>query len=136
MWPTNSQTSRFFANILILKGISSFDQGLIMIHQWLLQIHQDSKVAKLGFCRKSQLNFDQALLSHTLCEMTHPKLIFKRMQFTTIHIHIPRSKNLLTRSYEFGHYRSFWKVNKNTFFFKAYNLIMEYQNEMRTKRVG
>ena len=33
---------------------------VIMIHQGLLKIHQDSKVAKLGFCRKSQLNFDQA----------------------------------------------------------------------------
>ena len=42
------------------EGYLSFDQGLIMIHQGLLKIHQDSKVAKLGFCRKSQLNFDQA----------------------------------------------------------------------------
>ena len=50
----------FFVNILILKDNSSFDQGLNMIHQGLLKIHQDSKVAKLGFCRKSQLNFDQA----------------------------------------------------------------------------
>ena len=65
-WSFDSQTSRFFVNILILKYISSFDQGLIMIHQGLLIIHQDSKVAKLGFCRKSQLNFDQAYLSHTL----------------------------------------------------------------------
>ena len=49
----------FFVNILIFKYNSSFDQGLVMIHQGLLKIHQDSKVAKLGFCRKSQLNFDQ-----------------------------------------------------------------------------
>ena len=35
-------------------------QGLIMIPQGLLTIHQNPKVAKLGFCRKSQLNFDQA----------------------------------------------------------------------------
>ena len=60
MWPTYSQTSRFLVKILLLKYISSFYQGLIMIHQGLLTIHQDSKVAKLGFCRKSQLNFDQA----------------------------------------------------------------------------
>ena len=65
--------------------------------------------------------------------MTHPKLIFKRMQFPTIHLHTPRSENALTRSYKFGHYRSFLKVNKNTFFAKAYNLSMEYQNEMRPK---
>ena len=51
---------KIFINILILKDISSFYQGLIMIHQGLLKIHQDSKVAKLGFCRKSQLKFDQA----------------------------------------------------------------------------
>ena len=65
--------------------------------------------------------------------MTHPKLIFRRMQLPTIHIHTPRSENALTRSYKFGHYRSFLKVNKNTFFSKAYNLSMEYQNEMRPK---
>ena len=66
--------------------------------------------------------------------MTHPNLILKRMKFHTIHLHTPRSKYALTRSYEFGHYRSFWKVNKNTFFFvKASNLSMEYQNEMRPK---
>ena len=33
-------------NILILKYISSFDQGLIMIHQGLLIILQDPKVTK------------------------------------------------------------------------------------------
>ena len=42
------------------EGYLSFYQGLIMIHQGLLKIHQDSKDAKLGFYRKSQLNFDQA----------------------------------------------------------------------------
>ena len=60
LWPTYSKTSIFLVNILNLKYISSFDQGLIMIHQGLLIIHQEPKVAKLGFCRKSQLNFDQA----------------------------------------------------------------------------
>ena len=65
--------------------------------------------------------------------MTHPKLILNRMKFTTIHLHIPRSENALTRSYKFGHYRSFLKVNKNTFISKAYNLSMEYQNDMRPK---
>ena len=65
--------------------------------------------------------------------MTHPKLILNRIQIPTIHIHTPRSRNALTRSYKFGHYRSFLKVNKNTFFAKAYNLIMEHQNEMRPK---
>ena len=65
--------------------------------------------------------------------MTHPKLILKRMQFNTIHLHTPRSRNSLTKSYKFGHYRSFLKVNKNTFFSKAYNLGMVYQNEMRPK---
>ena len=65
--------------------------------------------------------------------MTHPKLILKRMQFPTIHLHTPRSRKALTKSYKFGHYRSFLKVNKNTFFAKAYNLSMEYQNEMIPK---
>ena len=65
--------------------------------------------------------------------MTHPKLILKRIKFPTIHLHTPRSINALTKSYKFGHYRSFFKVNKNTFFAKAYNLSMEHQNEMRTK---
>ena len=61
------------------------------------------------------------------------KVIFNRMQFPTIHLHTPRSRNALTKSYKFGHYRSFLEVNKNTFFAKAYNLSMEYQNEMRPK---
>ena len=65
--------------------------------------------------------------------MTHPKLIFKRIQFPTIHLHTPRSRNALTKSYKFGHYRSFLKVNKNTFFSKAYNLSMEYKNVMIPK---
>ena len=65
--------------------------------------------------------------------MTHPKLILNRMPFSTIHIHLPSSKYALTRSYEFGHYRSFWKVNKNTFFVKASYMNMEYQIEMRPK---
>ena len=67
--------------------------------------------------------------------MTHPKLILNRMQFPTINIHTPRSRNVLTRSYKFGHYRSFLKVNKNTFFAKAYNLRMVYQNDMGPKRL-
>ena len=67
--------------------------------------------------------------------MTHPKLILKRMQFHTIHLHTPRSRNALTKNYKFGYYRSFFKVNKNTFVSKAYNLSMEHQNEMRPKRL-
>ena len=65
--------------------------------------------------------------------MTHQKLIFKRIQFPAIHLHTPRLINALTRSYKIGHYRSFLKVNKNTFFAKAYNLSMEYQNSIRPK---
>ena len=65
--------------------------------------------------------------------MTHPNRILRRMKLLTIHLHTPRSKYSLTRSYEFEHYRSFWKVNKNTFFVKASYMIMEYQIEMRQK---
>ena len=65
--------------------------------------------------------------------MNHPKLILNRMQCPTIHLHLPSSKYALTRSYEFGHYRSFWKVNKNTFFVKASYMSMEYQTEIRQK---
>ena len=65
--------------------------------------------------------------------MTHTKLILNRMKFPTIHLHLQSSKYALTKSYEFGNYRSFWKVNKNTFFVKASNLSMEYQIEMRPK---
>ena len=65
--------------------------------------------------------------------MTHPNLILNMMQFHTIHLHTPRSRNLLTQSYKFGHYRSFLKVNKNTFFSKAHNLSMEHPNEMIPK---
>ena len=50
--------------------------------------------------------------------MTHPKLILKKMQFRTIHIHTRSSKNALTRSYEFWHYKSFLKVKKTPFLSK------------------
>ena len=65
--------------------------------------------------------------------MTHPKLMLNMMQLPTIHLQLPSSKYALTRSYEFGHYRSFWKVNKNTFFVKASYISMEYQISMRPK---
>ena len=65
--------------------------------------------------------------------MTHPKLILNRMQFPTIHLHLPSTKYALTRSYEFGHYTSFWKVNKNTFWVKASYMNMEDSIEMRPK---
>ena len=67
--------------------------------------------------------------------MTHPKLILKNMKLPTIHLHTPRSQNSHTRSYKFGHYRSFLKVHKNTFFAKAYHLSMEDQNEMIPKEM-
>ena len=62
---------------------------------------------------------------------TSPSLF--HLSLSTIHIQLPSSKYALTRSYEFGHYRSFWKVNKNTFFVKASYMSMEYQKEMRPK---
>ena len=65
--------------------------------------------------------------------MTHPKLILNRMKLSTIHLHLPSSKYALTRSYEFGHYRSFWKVNKNIFFFIFLYIFFYYQIEMRPK---
>ena len=55
------------------------------------------------------------------------------MPFSTIHLHLLSSKYALTRSYEFGHYRSFWKVNKNTSFVKDSYINMEYQINMRPK---
>ena len=65
--------------------------------------------------------------------MTHPKLILNRMQFFTIHLQLPGSKYAPTRSYEFGHYRSFWQVNKSPFFVKASYMNMEDSIEMRQK---
>ena len=60
-------------------------------------------------------------------------LILKGMTFTTTHLHIPRSRNALTKSYKFGHYRSFLKVNKNTFFPKlitwAWNIKMRWDQK-------
>ena len=65
--------------------------------------------------------------------MAHPKLILNRVPFYRIHLHLPSSKYALTRRYEFGHYRSFWKVNKNTFWVKASYMNMEDSIEMRPK---
>ena len=55
------------------------------------------------------------------------------LQFPTIHLHPPSSKYALIKRYEFLHYRSFWKVNKNTFWVKASYMNMEYSTEMRPK---
>ena len=67
--------------------------------------------------------------------MTHPKLILKMMQLPTIHLPLPSSKYALTRRYEFWYYRSFWKVNKNTFWAKASYMNMEDSIEMKQKRL-
>ena len=55
------------------------------------------------------------------------------MSFPTIHIHPSSSKYALIKRYEFLHYRSFWKVNKNTFWVKASYMNMEDPIEMRPK---
>ena len=65
--------------------------------------------------------------------MTHPKLILKRIQFPTIHIHTPRLIYTPTRSYEFGHYRSFWKVKKTPVLSKLLTWAWNIKNEMRPK---
>ena len=52
------------------------------------------------------------------------------MQFPIIHLHPSSSKYALTKIYEFPHYRSFWKVNKNTFWDKASYMNMEDSIEM------
>ena len=65
--------------------------------------------------------------------MTHTKLILKRMQLPTTHIHLPSSEYALTKRYEFWHYKSFWKVNKNTFWVKASYMNMEDSIEIRPK---
>ena len=65
--------------------------------------------------------------------MTHPMLILKGMTFPTIHIHTPSPRNALTKRYEFWHYRSFVKVNKNTFWVKASYMNVEDSIDMRPK---
>ena len=57
--------------------------------------------------------------------MIHPKLILKRIKFSTIHLQPPSPEYALTKRYEFWHYRSFWKVNKNTFWVKVSYMNME-----------
>ena len=55
------------------------------------------------------------------------------MQFPTIHLNPSISKYILIKRYEFLHYRSFWKVNKNTFWVKASYMNMEDSIDMRPK---
>ena len=55
------------------------------------------------------------------------------MQFPTIHFHPTSSKYALIKRYEFLYYRSFWKVNKNTFWVKASYMNMEDPIEMKLK---
>ena len=55
------------------------------------------------------------------------------MQFPTIHLHTPSSRNALTRSYQFLHYRSISKVNKNALWVKGHNLRLVHPNDMGPK---
>ena len=108
-------------------------KGLIIIHQGLLKFHQDSKVAKLGFYNKSQLTLTKYNFLILYDKWPIKRSFWRGCNFLQSIIIPPSSKNALTRSYEFGHYRSFLKINKNTFFSKAYNLSMEYLNKMIPK---
>ena len=55
------------------------------------------------------------------------------MQFLTTHLQPSSPKYALTKIYEFPHYRSFWKVDKNTFWVKASYMNMEDPIEMKPK---
>ena len=55
------------------------------------------------------------------------------MKFPTTHLQPTSSKYALIKRYEFLHYRSFWNVNKNTFWVKASYMNMEESIEMRPK---
>ena len=55
------------------------------------------------------------------------------MQLPTIYPHLLSSEYALTKRYEFWHYRSFWNVNKNTFWVKASYMNMGDSIEMRQK---
>ena len=55
------------------------------------------------------------------------------MQFRTTHLQPTSSKYALIKRYEFLHYGSFWKVNKNTFWVKASCMNMEDPIEMKPK---
>ena len=68
-----------------------------------------------------------------MLEKLHPMLILNRMQFPTIHLHTPSSRNALTRSYQFLHYRSNSKVNKSTLWVKGHNLRSVNPNDMGPK---
>ena len=55
------------------------------------------------------------------------------MKLPTTHLQATSSKYALIKRYEFLHYGSFWKVNKNTFGVKASYMEMEDSIEMRPK---
>ena len=55
------------------------------------------------------------------------------MKFPTINLYPTSSKYALIKRYEFPHYRSFWKVNKNTFWAKASYMNMEDPIERKQK---
>ena len=68
-----------------------------------------------------------------MSEKFHTMLILKRIQFPTIHLHTPRSRNALTKSYQLLHYRSISKVNKSTLWVKGHNLRLVNPNDMGPK---
>ena len=68
-----------------------------------------------------------------MSKTAHPRLILKGIQLLTTHLQSSSSRNALMERYELKHYRSFQKVNKNTFWVKASYINMEDSIEMIQK---
>ena len=70
-----------------------------------------------------------------MSESFQPRLILKIIQFPKTSLHPSSPRNTSIKRYKVIHYRSFQKVNKNTFWAKAHYMNMEDPIEMKPKRL-
>ena len=113
LWSIYSQTSRFLVNIKVWKSHSSFDQGLIMIHQENLKFIKSQKLLKLGFLKEKSTELWQSITFTYFIRNFSTKAHFEGNSiFYNFSSYMFFPKNASFERYEPLHYSSFWKSTK------------------------
>ena len=119
LWSIYNQTSSFFVNIKILKLHSSFDQGMIMIHQETLKIIKSQKLLNWGFLKEKStelwpsITFTYFIKNFTTKSNSEGNSIL----YNFVSYRFFKSNASFER-YGPRHYRSFQKSTKSHFFSK------------------
>ena len=113
IWSIYSQTSSILVNINILKLDSSFDQGLIMIHQENLKFIKSQKLLNLDFLKEKSTELWPSITFTYLIKNFSTKAHFEGNSiFYNFVSYRFFPKNSSFKRYEPLHYRSFWKSTK------------------------